>query len=145
MNPSPDALAALLGGGCLVAILVCVGIAFIPLIFYCLSMQKALNLAGRENRAMEPGLVWLLFIPVFHLVWHFFVVKNVSDAAKKWAQAHGQDVGDGGWSIGLTACILSCCFFIPFLNFLCAIGSIVCVIIWWVKVAGFNQMMSSQG
>lgn len=141
---NPDALAALVGGSCFVIALVVVALLFVPLVFYCLSMQKALRLAGPENRSMEPGLVWLMFIPIFHLVWHFFVVKNVSEAARKWAVAHGKDLGDGGWSLGLTACILACCGIIPILGVLASIGALVCVIIWWVKVAGFNAMMEGR-
>jgi hypothetical protein len=140
----PDALAALLGGSCLAIVLILIGIAVVPLVFYCLSMSKALTQVGPENRNMEPGMVWLLFIPVFHLVWHFFVVKNVSNGVKAWAAAHGREVGDGGWSIGLTACILACCCIIPVLGALCSLGALVCIIIWWIKVAGYNAMMQGQ-
>jgi hypothetical protein len=145
MNPTPDALATLIGGGCLIISLTITAILLIPGIFYCLTMQKSLTLAGPEHRAMEPGLVWLLFIPFFNLVWQFFVVKNVAQSVRSWGQAHGKEVGDGGWSIGLTACILSVCSFIPFLGFLCGIGGLVCLILWWVKVAGFNTLMRTQG
>jgi hypothetical protein len=137
-----NAVAALLGGSCLLILLVMVAIAVVPAVFYLLTMQKALNLAGREHRNMEPGLVWLSFIPFFGIVWQFFVVKHVSDAVKNWAAANDREVGDGGWNIGLAGCILFCCSWIPLLGPLAAIGGLVCHIIWWIKVADFNKMMA---
>ena len=140
---NPNALAALLGGGIVLAGLGLLAILIVPTVFYLLCMQKALTLAGRENREMEPGMVWLMFIPLFGLVWQFFIVKHVSGAVKKWAAAHNKDVADGGWAIGLTACILCCCGIIPALGLLASIGGLVCLIIWWVKVAGFNATMGN--
>lgn len=139
----PNDLAALIGGGsCLLFSLILVGVVFLPLVFYCLTMQKALRLAGPNHREMEPGMVWLLFIPLFGLVWHFFVVRNVSNAVMRWAAQNGQEVGDGGWSLGLTACILFCCGIIPLLGVLASLAGLIIWIIWWVKVADFNARMA---
>ena len=130
------------GSGCLLGCLVSLAICLAPAIFYALSMQKALRLAGPEHRSLEPAMVWLMFIPLFGMVWQFFVVKYVSDAVKSWAAANGQDVGDGGWTLGLVACILLCCSIVPLLGILASLGGLVCWIIWWVKVANFNAMMA---
>jgi len=138
-----DALAAILGGSCLIALLVLAVVIGI-MIFYILTMQKALKLAGDQHRKMEPGMVWLLLIPLFNLVWHFFVVKNVSESVKSWATANGKNVGDAGFNVGLVACIAHCCGVIPIVNVIAGPVGIVCIIIWWVKVAGFNKLMSAQ-
>jgi len=53
-------------------------IGIVVAVFYCLTMQKALERCAPSNRAMVPGMVWLLFIPLFNIVWQFFVVLNVS-------------------------------------------------------------------
>jgi len=37
----------------------------IPKIFYLLTLQNALKTISPQNRKMEPGKVWLLFIPLF--------------------------------------------------------------------------------
>ncbi|MGA2080220.1 MAG: hypothetical protein ABSH53_06360 [Holophaga sp.] len=139
---SNRALAALVGGSIFVALLVCLAILILPTVFYLLSMQKALTLAGRENRRMEPGMVWLMFIPLFGMVWQFFIVRRVSEAVMNWAQGHGRNVADGGWTIGLTACILCCCGIIPVIGIFAAVAGLVCAIIWWAKVASFNALMS---
>jgi len=114
-------------------------------------MQKALTLVGERHQKMAPGLVWLLLIPVFHLVWQFFVVTNVSDSIKSWAAENGQNVGDAGYSIGLAACICSCCCLLgvipclgAFITMFAGPGALICYIIWWVKIAGFNRLMAER-
>lgn len=139
-----DALATMLGGGCLIFALLIGALAIAVVVFYILTMQKALKLAGDRHRKMEPGMVWLMLIPLFNLVWHFFVVKNVSESIKSWAAENGQSVDDAGYTIGLVACIANCCGIIPFVNFLAGPVALVCFIIWWVKIAGFNKLMSGR-
>jgi hypothetical protein len=89
-------------------------------------------------------MVWLMLIPLFNLVWHFFVVKNVSESIKSWAAENGKTVDDAAYTIGLIACIANCCGLIPIINLLAGPAGLVCFIIWWVKVAGFNKLMSGQ-
>ncbi|WP_257306724.1 DUF4328 domain-containing protein [Geothrix campi] len=139
-----SALAALLGGGCLIFALLAAAIGIAVAIFYILTMQKALNLTGERHQKMNPSMVWLMLIPLFNLVWHFFVVKNVSESIKSWAAENGKNVDDAGYTIGLIACIAQCCGLIPLVNVLAGPVALVCLIIWWVKIAGFNKLMSAQ-
>lgn len=138
-----NALAAMLGGGCLIFVLIGLAIGIAIAVFYILTMQKALNLAGERHQKMNPNLVWLMLIPLFNLVWHFFVVKNVSESIKSWAAEHGKSVDDAGYTIGLVGCIANCCGLIPVVNLLAGPVGLVCLIIWWVKVAGFNKLMTA--
>lgn len=48
---------AMAGGIVLTAMLIGLAIGLIPLIFFCLTVQKALNRVSPENRAMQPGMV----------------------------------------------------------------------------------------
>lgn len=139
-----NALAAMLGGGCLIFVLLGLAIGITIAVFYILTMQKALNLAGERHQKMNPGMVWLMLIPLFNLVWHFFVVKNVSESIKSWAAENGKNVDDAGYTIGLIACIAQCCGLIPLINVLAGPVALVCLIMWWVKIAGFNKLMSAQ-
>lgn len=139
-----SALAAMLGGGCLIFVLLGLVIGITIAVFYILTMQKALNLAGERHQKMQPGMVWLMLIPLFNLVWHFFVVKNVSESIKSWAAESGAKVDDAGYTVGLIACIAQCCGIVPVVNILAGPVGFVCVIIWWVKVAGFNKLMSGR-
>jgi divalent metal cation (Fe/Co/Zn/Cd) transporter len=113
-------------------------------VFYILTMQKALNLAGPRHQKMQPNMVWLMLIPVVNLVWHFFVVKHVSDSIKSWAAENGASVDDAGYTVGLITCIAHCCGIIPFINLLAGPVGLICWIIWWVKIAGFNKVMAAK-
>ncbi len=120
------------------ALIGCV-ILFIPAIFYNLTLQKALNRCAPENRAMAPGLVWLLFIPLFNLVWHFFVVINMAKSLAAEFQKRGiAEEPQPGKTLGLVMCILACCGIIPFLGILCSLAALVCWIIYWIKIAGYS-------
>jgi hypothetical protein len=139
-----NALAALLGGGCLLFVLLGLAIGIGIAVFYILTMQKALTLAGERHQKMKPSMVWLMLIPLFNLAWHFIVVKNVSDSIKSWAAENGASVDDAGYTLGLITCIAHCCGIIPFINFLAGPVGLVCGILWWVKIAGFNKVMAAK-
>lgn len=75
-------------------------------------------------RKQEPGLVWLLLIPCFNIVWNFFVLPRLADSYKAYFDSVARtDVGDCGRSLALGCCIL------PIVNI---------VISWlgWVPVIG---------
>lgn len=114
-------------------------------IFFLLSMQKALNRCSPSNRTMEPGMVWLQLIPVFGMVWSFFVVLKTSeslDAEIRYRNITGQERNPGR-GVGLASCILSAWVslvgWIPyiglFLSFLPGIACVVCWIIYWVRIS----------
>ena len=140
---NPESALALLTGSCLIFVLLLLAVGIAVAVFYILTMQKALTLAGERHQKMNPGLVWLMLIPLFNLVWHFFVVKNVSESIKAWAAENGKNVDDAGYTIGLVGCICNCCAVIPVVNMLAGPAALICLIIWWVKVAGFNKLMSN--
>jgi len=108
-------------------------------IFYCLTLQKALNRCAPQNRAMSPGLVWLYLIPLFSLVWHFFIVFNMAKSLHAEFVYRGiVEEPNPGQGIGLATCILNCVSLIPYVNYLTGIASLVCWIIYWIKIAGYS-------
>ncbi len=122
------------GSGGLVVISIVIGI------FYCLTLQKALSRCSPQNRTLSPGLVWLYLIPVFNLVWHFFIVINLAKSlhaefvSRNMVEEPEPRTGDWPghvypecWSRG-----------IPYLGGLAGIAGFVCWIIYWVKIAGFS-------
>lgn len=114
----------------------------IPFIFYLFSLQATLSTISIKNRKMPPSNVWLLLIPVFGLVWHFFVVKDLAssisdEAVDKNIRLHEPRPG---YNIGLAMCILNCLIFIPGVS----IAALVLWIMYWVKIAGYkNQLIQS--
>ncbi len=129
----------------IIIVLLAVGIALVPKIFYLITLQQTLEKIRPENRTMAPGQVWLEIIPLFGLVWQFFNVTNISDSIKNELLSRGitPDEPRPAYSIGLTHCILACCSVIPFLGYLAALGSLVCWIIFWVKVANYKSRLTS--
>ena len=130
--------------GMLIGVVIFFAIMLVPAIFYLLTLQKALNRCSPENRAMAPGMVWLMLVPFVNIVWHFFVVINVAKSLGGEFQKRGiAEEPEPGKKIGLIMCILACCGIIPLLGVLCSIGALVCWILYWVKIAGFSAKLAA--
>lgn len=130
--------------GILIAALVVFAICLIPAIFYLLTLQKALNRCSPENRAMAPGMVWLLLIPLVNMVWNFFVVLNIAKSLGAEFQKRGiAEEPQPAQKLGLIMCILMVCGIIPILGILCSLGGLVCWILYWVKIAGFSNKIAA--
>ena len=143
MEVTSNVHSAAFATGVIIGMFAAFAIALIPVIFYSLTLQKALNRCAPENRAMAPGMVWLLLIPLFNLVWHFFVVSNVAKSLGAEFQKRGlPEEPDPGKKLGLIMCILACCGIIPFLGILCSLGALVCWIMYWIKIAGFSGKLA---
>ena len=145
MDTTNHPLAAGAGAaGILIVALIVFAVMLLPAIFYLLALQKALNRCSPENRAMAPGMVWLMLIPLFNIVWHFFVVINVAKSLGAEFQKRGiTEEPEPGKKIGMIMCILACCGIIPILGILCSIGALVCWILYWIKITGFSAKLAA--
>jgi predicted membrane channel-forming protein YqfA (hemolysin III family) len=141
LNNSPFAHGGM-AAAFIIGALIVFAIMLIPLIFYILTLQKALNRCAPENRAMEPGLVWLMVIPCVNIVWHFFVVINMAKSLGAEFQKRGiAEEPEPGKMLGLVMCILACCGVIPIIGGLFGLGYLVCWILYWVKIAGYSKKL----
>jgi hypothetical protein len=130
--------------GILLIVLIAFAICLLPMIFYILTLQKAINRCSPESRAMAPGLAWLMLIPLVNIVWHFFVVLNMAKSLGAEFQKRGIPAEPNpGQTLGLIMCILMCCGIIPLLGILCSLGGLVCWILYWVKIAGFSNQIAA--
>jgi hypothetical protein len=130
--------------GILVGALIVCAIFLIPMIFYALTLQKALNRCSPECRAMNPPMVWLLFIPLFNIIWHFMVVMNMAKSLGAEFQKRGlQEEPQPGQKLGMIMCILMVCGIIPILGILCSLAGLVCWILYWVKIAGYSSKLAA--
>lgn len=127
-------------------VILALAVALIPKIFYLLTLQNTMKAVSVQNQKMPPGQVWLELIPVFNLVWQFFNVINVSDSIRNECLARGisMDEDRPAYSIGMAHCILACCSVVPFLGSLAAIASLICWIVFWVKIANYKTKLLSQ-
>src|ERR1700729_4298381 len=51
-------------------------------VLFLLTQQNTLKAVKRENRLMNPGLVWLQLIPLFGQLWQFFVVSRIAKSIR---------------------------------------------------------------
>ena len=130
-----DAHAVVAGLGILTIVFILLAILFVPFIFYCLTLQKALNRCSPECRAMSPGMVWLMFIPLFHIVWQFIVVLNIAKSLASEFQKRGiAEDPKPGQTLGLVMCIG---------NLICGPVGLICWIIYWVKIADYSRKLAA--
>jgi hypothetical protein len=115
----------------------------IPAIFYLLTLQNALNKCAPTSRAMEPGMVWLLLIPLFNLVWSFIVVMNIAKSLANEYARRGLPCPEPapGQSIGLAMSICACCCIIPILGMLAGLANLVLWVVYWAKIAEYSRIL----
>jgi hypothetical protein len=124
-------------------LLIFCAVLVVPMIFYLLTLQKALERCAPPNRAMTPGLVWLSLIPLFNLIWNFFIVLALAKSLGNEFRSRGmQAEAEPGQSIGLAYAILFCCAIVPFLGILAAFAGIVMWIVYWVKIADYSRRLA---
>ena len=92
-----------------------------------------LNRIPAEHRKQEPGLAFLLVVPVFSLIWAFFVYPRISASLQSYFASRGQNRGDCGHGIALATCICAACAIVPFVNMLAGPAAFILLIVFFVK------------
>ena len=135
-NDEMFAIIGVIGG--LIGLVIGIGI----LVAIILLLQSVLNKVPPEYREMEPGMIWLLLIPCFNIVWNFFVYPKVSNSLRNYFYSIGRsDVGDCGAGLGLAFCILSAVSIVPYLNCLTSPAALVILIIYFVKIFSLKNQI----
>lgn len=133
-GPPPAFLLLFIG----IAFIIWVGIQVLLVWF----MFDALRKIPQPYQQMSPGLVWLMLIPLFNLVWAFFVVLKISGSFQNYFLQTGRpQPGDYGRSIGLAYAICAVCVIIPILGSLAGLASLICVILFLVKITGLKKLV----
>lgn len=73
---------------------------------WLLTMQRALDACIYSRRTIQPGQVWLTFIPLFGVVWQFIAVTRVSETLALEYNVRGwkSDESRPGIEAGIVAC-----------------------------------------
>lgn len=66
----------------------------------------AANAAAPEHRTMEPGMIWLLLIPIFQVYWNFRALPEVSKSLAATMRDKGLNPDDCGQGIGVVWSLL---------------------------------------
>src|ERR1700761_1572517 len=76
-------------------------VLLIAFVLFFVTLHKTLALCSNRNRMMEPGLVWLIFVPVFNYYWWFRIVIQMGRSLKNEFSERGNDDGsDYGRTLG---------------------------------------------
>lgn len=112
----------------------------LPAIFFLLTLQKTLNAISPENRRMPASNVWLMFIPLFNIVWQFIVVDKIAQSITAECTRLNIPVTDSKptYNIGLAWNICNLVTFIPFIG---SLAALVTFILYWVKVSEYKNLI----
>ncbi len=95
-------------------------------------------------RKLEPGLVWLLLIPCFHVVWNFFVYPRLAESYKACFDSIGDmSVGDCGRGLALGYAICAAASAVPLLGCLTGPVALVLLVLFLVKANELKNRIPS--
>ncbi|HEV7280127.1 MAG TPA: hypothetical protein VGN57_07945 [Pirellulaceae bacterium] len=102
--------------------------------FVCWITAKTAAAIPQQFREVEPGLVWLLLIPCFPLVWNFFVFPKIASGYQRYFHAMGQyQHGDCGAGLALWFCLCAVFSVVPIVQYIASLAWFILVIILLVK------------
>jgi hypothetical protein len=108
----------------------------LPAVLYLLTLRRAITICAPENQRFSPALVWLLLLPAFNLLWHFFVVLGVSRSTRgEFLRRRAVEPPRSTLLFGLAMCTLSVLAFVPGVGGLAGLGAFAAWIVYWIKVA----------
>lgn len=111
-------------------------------VFYLLNLQNTLKEVDPSRRKVAPSNVWLMFIPLFNIVYGFILYPNISDSVKAEYIYRGLPMdGDFSRSLGITMAALSIATILPYIGILIALANLVIFIIFWTKMAGYKTKL----
>ena len=86
---------------------------------FCISLAKTLESVDPSLREQQPGVAWLLLIPVFNVIWIFLMASAVKKGYTRMSAAGRLSrPSDGEWGLGLATAILWALCLVPYVNFL---------------------------
>jgi len=120
-----------------------IGLAISALI--CFLVYRLFDAIPAQHRTMEPGMVWLLMIPLFNLFWNFKVYLGLADSFANAFEAGGEPLTESqsGRTMGLWYSILVLCSIIPCLGSITALVGLVLLILILVKGHELKNRLAS--
>lgn len=84
--------------------------------YWLSSLQQALESVRPGIRSLNPSQVWLVYIPLFGLIWAFIVNTRVSESLAREYRQRGWSTDEArpGFEIGAIVCVLACLFFVQY-------------------------------
>lgn len=113
----------------------------VPYIFFVLTLYRTAEQISVQNRRIVPSQVWLLFIPLFNLIWMFVVINKLAASIKQECdrlnitytqQTPTKDIGN-------IYALLAIASLMPVIGFFFGLGALICWIIYWTQVARYRK------
>jgi hypothetical protein len=84
-------------------------------ILYILTLFNTLRKCSVPSRTMRPGMVWLMLIPLFNMIWQFFVVQGLAQSVGHEFQARRIQNAEPrpGMPVGMAMCVCTVCALFP--------------------------------
>jgi hypothetical protein len=126
-----------IAAGLLFIAVLAVGIA------YLVFVSSLLSKCSPSSRKMQPGMVWLMLIPFFNLVWNFVVVSAVADSLENEFRFRNIPLTEPkpGQAVGIAMAVCAACGLIPFVNLIAAPAHLILWIVYWVKLGGYSRQL----
>ena len=113
-------------------------------VLVCWLLYECLDSIPPPFRKQEPGLAFLLLIPLFNIVWIFFVFLPLARGYQDYFANRGRtDVGDCGYGISKAACICTVLSLIPLLGIIPGLIGFVIFIMVLVKAWHFKGLIEA--
>ena len=120
-------------------------IPFVTFVFYIRAISKTIKAIDPEYRTQAPGMAWLLLIPVFNVIWFFFLLKSIKTGFfRMYENRRINQPIDTGYTYGVA---MGCCWaaiFIPKLIFIALIPMFVFSILHWTKLNNARKRLSDE-
>lgn len=120
-------------------------IPFVTFVFYIRAISKTIKAIDPEYRTQAPGMAWLLLIPVFNVIWFFFLLKAIKTGfLRMYENKRISQPIDTGYTYGIA---MGCCWaaiFIPKLIFIALIPMFVFSILHWTKLNNARKRLSEE-
>lgn len=131
----------------LLLILVILGGFIVLYVFYLKNLQDLLKEVSDHNRQVPAVNVWLMFIPLFNIVYPFILYPKISESVRLEFEERGEyQDGDYGKGLGITLGALGAVGILPIpqmIKSLIGLGNLVILIVFWVKMAEFKNRLRS--
>jgi len=124
-----------------IALLIGLGLQFL----FLRTLYRCLLCVHPQNRKLAPGLVFLMFIPLFNLVWRFIVVNRLAESLRLEFALRNSVPNElfPGRNTGISYAVASVVSATQ-IPVLAPIGGIVGLVLWlvyWSKMASYRKTL----
>lgn len=115
-------------------------------IAYLLTLQNTLKAISPANRQTEPGMVWLMLIPVFNFVWNFILAKKIAFSLEKEFTDLGEKMdGRPLYNLGAFCSVMYIvtlvAHYIPMGGVFLVVAGLIVWIMYWKKINEYKKAL----